>query len=312
VAFNGAEPIRATTLRRFAEAFKPFGFASSAFLPCYGLAECTLFASGSAGLGIRTLEVDSVALSEGRVAPPTTPAKAVELVSCGPPAADSEIRIVDADLKILPAAQIGEICLAGPHISQGYWQDPQATEQSHDVRLGVEPQGYLRTGDLGFAHEGDLYVVSRLKDLIIQRGRNIYPSDIERICAAASFGVQASSFAAVGVTSGRGQDVLLVVELKRGVERRVDLLDLGKSFRQTVLEAQDVSLAAVAFIGPGQMPRTTSGKVKRQGVMQAVVSGAIPVLTWVGHLDTEPTAHVPGQRLHLPARNGASANVHQK
>jgi acyl-CoA synthetase (AMP-forming)/AMP-acid ligase II len=183
VAFNGAEPVKAETLKRFAAAFESCGFRQKAYLPCYGLAETTLMASGCKNSGPTILHVDAQSLKAGRL---TLTAEASEhafkLVGNGGAPPDHEIVVVDPE-KQTPCKNgtVGEIWIAGPSVVQGYWNRPEDSEQTFRARLADNGKGpFLRTGDLGFIHAGQLFVTGRRKDLIIIRGLNHYPQDIER------------------------------------------------------------------------------------------------------------------------------------
>src|SRR6185295_19068978 len=184
VAFNGAEPVHKETLDRFAAAFEPCGFKREAFYPCYGLAEATLFVSGGARLaGAGSRELERAALERSLAVPAAAAgAGACELVSCGHAWLEQQIRIVDAE-SAAPCrpGQVGEIWVAGPSVAQGYWNRPEESDRAFRARLAGTGDGhYPRTGDLGFVADGELYVTGRLKDLLIIRGRNHYPQDIER------------------------------------------------------------------------------------------------------------------------------------
>ncbi|WP_245721535.1 fatty acyl-AMP ligase [Nocardia crassostreae] len=186
VAYNGAEPLRADTLGRFAETFAPHGFSEKSLYPCYGLAEATLLVTGSVpGAGARTLEADIEALRHGRVVPATDPhaenLPSRVLVSSGRTLPNEDVCIVDPETGRLCAPdRVGEVWVSGDQVAQGYWETPEVTAQTFQARCPDRPgYRYLRTGDLGIRVDGELYVVGRLKDLIIIRGRNHYPHDIE-------------------------------------------------------------------------------------------------------------------------------------
>ncbi|MEM0980884.1 MAG: fatty acyl-AMP ligase, partial [Cyanobacteria bacterium P01_H01_bin.58] len=181
LAFTGAEPIRASTLRQFAATFADCGFSLKAFYPCYGLAEATLFVSGGAQSETPRLSaIDQAALAQGQ-AVEVTSADASQIVSCGQSAADQQIVIVDPKShKCCTDGQVGELWLAGPSVAQGYWRQPEATQVTFNAYLADGTGPFLRTGDLGFIQNKELFVTGRLKDLIIIRGQNHYPQDIEQ------------------------------------------------------------------------------------------------------------------------------------
>src|ERR1044072_7725154 len=182
VAFNGAEPVREHTLKRFSEFFAPCGFSPRSFRPCYGLAEATLLVSGQERGGSLIKSFDSGALEKDLVRQVQAGGdNARMLVSCGAALPDQRIVIVDRDtLRECPADKVGEVWVSGPSVARGYWSRPEETEQTFKAYLSDTGEGpFLRTGDLGFLREGELFITGRLKDLIIIRGLNHYPQDIE-------------------------------------------------------------------------------------------------------------------------------------
>ena len=183
VAFNGAEPVRAETLRRFAEAFAPCGFRPESFYPCFGLAEATLIVSGgrtTAPPVIRSFDAEALTLGEAREVGSGVGASR-DLVGCGETLPDQKIVIANPETKsTCPPDEIGEIWVSGPSMAQGYWKRPDVTEAMFRAHLADTGEGpFLRTGDLGFMLDGELFITGRLKDLIILRGVNLYPQDIE-------------------------------------------------------------------------------------------------------------------------------------
>jgi acyl-CoA synthetase (AMP-forming)/AMP-acid ligase II len=251
VAFCGAEPIRAGTVARFTQRFSVVGFRHDAFYPCYGMAEATLFISGS----------------RVGVAPKTRIHDGVEVVCCGRPAAGTRVRIVDpVSHRELPDGDIGEIWVAGGGVAQGYWQRPAQSEQVFRASVHGEDTGTcLRTGDLGWMLDGELYVFGRLKDLIIANGRNHAPQDIEATVEAAAEALRPAGTAAFTVGSTTGADRLVVVaELQREwVRRENEWPAVVSAIRAAVREGHTLAVADVVLIRPGALPRTSSGKVRR-------------------------------------------------
>ncbi|MFC8528167.1 fatty acyl-AMP ligase [Nocardia sp. NPDC057227] len=267
VAFNGAEPIRAETLRRFAATFAPHGFDPGALYPCYGLAEATLLVSGSVpGRGARELRADIAALGAGtlRAAAPGEPAR--PLVGSGRPAPGVDIRIVDPESgEPCPPGRIGEIRLAGANIAAGYWRDPDGTAAVFGDRRGagagerVDAAAGLRTGDLGQFVDGELYVTGRRKDLIIVRGRNHYPHDLEHTAQAAHPAARAGGTAAFA--AGADDHPVLVQEIERGTEAAE--AEIAGAIRSALLRDHDLALAELVLTVPGALPKTSSGKIRR-------------------------------------------------
>ena len=218
VAFNGAEPIRAETLDRFAAAFAPAGFRREAFLPCYGLAEATLLVSGNkAGSPPVTLSVDPSALAQGEIAepPPGSPGK--PLAGSGTPAPSQVVVIADPKTRT-PCLdnQVGEIWISGPSVAKGYWKRAEETKEAFGARLaGHEAAQFLATGDLGFLSKGVLFVTGRLKDMIILHGQNIYPQDIEATAERCHPLLRAGSGAAFAIEAGGVERLVIVQETER-------------------------------------------------------------------------------------------------
>ncbi len=181
VAFNGAEPVRAATLERFSATFAHSGFSPRAFLSCYGLAEATLLvAGGRRGEGVRTEEVSARALARHEVLTTDDGSPRLRLVSSGRPAGEQTVRIVDPESRAeCPPSRVGEIWVSGPSVARSYWRRPEASESELRARLADGSGVFLRTGDLGVLWQGELFVTGRCKDLIILRGRNHYPQDLE-------------------------------------------------------------------------------------------------------------------------------------
>ncbi len=219
VAFNGAEPVHAETLERFAKAFAPSGFRRAAFYPAYGLAEASLKVSGGMkGKGPVLLAVSGEGLARNRVvaADPGSSGCRV-LVGCGRPGRDTLVAIVDPDSqKQCASGEVGEVWVAGPGVACGYWRRPEETRETFQARLADSGQGpFLRTGDLGFLREGELFIAGRLKDLIIIRGLNHHPSDIELTARKAHPETAASICAAFSIEAGGEERLVLAVEAGR-------------------------------------------------------------------------------------------------
>ncbi|TDD01522.1 fatty acyl-AMP ligase [Nonomuraea deserti] len=280
VALNGAEPVRATTLRRFNDAFGPSGFLPSAMTPCYGLAEATVFVSG---LRERlrqpiVLRVDRKALSEGAVrmaaAGPTTG----EIVGCGAPAEDLDVRIVDPDTGIQQGEDaVGEIWVSGGSVSSGYWGLPEESAETFgNVTVGSGAR-YLRTGDLGFLRDGMLFVSGRIKDIIVVDGRNHYPQDIELTVSRCHPAVAAHRCVAFGhVDADDVERLVVVIEIAGGVARgaNADVSEIVKAVRREVSAGHDLAVSDVLLVKPGRLPKTTSGKIRRARCRELFSTGA--------------------------------------
>ena len=269
VAFDGAEPVRTETLQRFAAVFAPAGFRAIAYHPCYGLAEATLRVCGPARPGAPTVvELDAGALEEGRAVPvtPDHGKPSQSFVACGPatPFHGVEIAIVDPDRRArLPAGQVGEIWIKGPNVAAGYWQNTEATERVFRARLVDGDGPFLRTGDLGFVHDEELFVTGRLKDLIIIYGRNIYPQDVERIAEASDPALESGRGAAFAVEIDRRERLVVALEVRPAAVRLLDAGKVQAAVREAVAKHFSVGLYRIILLGPGAIPRTSSGKIRR-------------------------------------------------
>jgi amino acid adenylation domain-containing protein len=286
VAFNGSEPIQAASLERFAEAFGPCGFHREAFYPCYGLAEATLFVSGGLPLDPpRLYTVDKKALEAHRVveAEEGREEDVWPLVSSGRTRLDQQVRIVDPISLILCAdGEVGEIWVKGPSVAKGYFNRPEETEQTFRAYLKEENRcqtsgpvtgegPYLRTGDLGFLHQGELFVTGRLKDLIIIRGRNHYPHDIEWTAQQSHPGLRPGGGAAFSVDVDDEERLVVVQEVAYRLQPDVE--EVASTIRQAVAETHGIEVDTVVLIEPGTLPKTSSGKIERHTCRDRFLAG---------------------------------------
>ena len=262
VAFCGAEPVRPATLEGFAARFAPSGFDASALFPCYGMAEATLFVSGGpAGAGLRTVEAP-----DGRT-----------VASCGRGWGQQTITIVDPELRTASAAgEPGEIWLTGPHVAEGYRNGMEATARTFRAKLAGSDLEHLRTGDIGFLRDGELFVTGRLKDLLIVRGANIHPEDVEDTVRR-SDPLLAGAGCAAFVLGEEDEKIAVVVELARA-SGGGDRSALWKAASAAILLEHGFAPQAVLFVGTGGIPRTTSGKVRRRACREAYMQGQMTQL----------------------------------
>lgn len=290
VAFNGAERVRPKTMQRFADCFEDVGFDKRAFMPCFGLAEGTLGVLAVPKDELPTVRsYDSTALAEG-LAEETDPSSpgSIELACCGVPMPGGEVIVVDADTKrISLAGHVGEIWLKGPHIGAGYLGNAEATEATFGAYLENGEGPYMRTGDLAFMGPEGCYVVGRLKDLIILRGRNYAPSDVEHIWFELSGTVGQASAAAVQIELDSEQYVVLIAEFKRVearslTERGID--EIAHTLRTAVMERLELAITDLVIVPEGAIPRTTSGKVQRKQVGHMLVAGELSCIGISGPL----------------------------
>ncbi len=278
VAFNGAEPIRGETLDRFAKTFAPFGFDEAALYPCYGLAESTLLSSASAkGRGAIRLAADVVALGERRYAPPEGESRV--LVGSGAILPGERVHLVDpATGADCAPDQAGEIWVSGDHVAAGYWRNPEATEATFRARRAADPERtYLRTGDLGLLVDGELYVVGRLKDMVIIRGRNYYPHDIEHTVQRAHPALRAGGTAAFAAPGRDGDKLVVVQEIRR--EYAGDDSDIAGEIRAAVLREHDLALGELVLTVAGSLQKTSSGKIMRAAARQRHLAAGFEIWT---------------------------------
>lgn len=276
LAFCGAEPVRAATLDAFAQAFAGCGFKRDAFLPCYGLAEATLLVTATAPrTEPRQLVIDASALDEMRVCPPgPSTIETRSLVSCGHTPRGMDLVIADPTTgEIVPEGRCGEIRVKGPNVARGYWGNAEASAAAFDTRLQDGDAGWLKTGDLGFLDSGELFVTGRLKDLIIIRGRNLYPQDIEATVEHAHRGVRPGRSAAFSIEIGGEERLIVVCEVGRRMLLEPE--PVREAVRRAVATVHGVSPHDVALLEPGQLPRTSSGKPRRSLARQRFVAGTL-------------------------------------
>jgi acyl-CoA synthetase (AMP-forming)/AMP-acid ligase II/acyl carrier protein len=289
LAFNGAETVRWETFERFAEAFESCGFHRDAMFTCYGMAEGSLMVTGGTkGVPPPVLALEASALEQNRVVEvPADSEGARTFVGCGKAVRGQKVIIVNREtlLQCLPD-EIGEIWVSGPSIAKGYWQRPQETADTFQGFIADTGEGpFLRTGDLGFLKNGELFVTGRLKDLIIIRGRNHYPQDIEVTVEQSHPALRPGCGIAFSLDI-QGEERLMIVH---EVERRywnVDIKDVAESVRKAVAEQHDLQVYGLALIKTASIPKTSSGKLQRRATRQKYLSHELQILSeWTLSLD---------------------------
>jgi acyl-CoA synthetase (AMP-forming)/AMP-acid ligase II len=280
VAVNGAEPVRASTIERFAAAFAPYGFNAKAFQPAYGMAEATLLISANRrGTGPVFRKVSRDALQHHRIGEPVQPEDAQLFVGCGRQLHRERLAIVDPETRLpLKPGSIGEIWVSGPHVAQGYWRNREATDAV--FRAGLACGGasdWLRTGDLGFlAEDGELYITGRIKELIIIRGTNHYPQDIEETVQECHSALRRHGGAAFSVADGDGEEQLVVVqEVERAFRAEIGTREIVATIREAIAREHEIAARDIVLIRTGSLPKTTSGKIQRQLTRQTFLAGAL-------------------------------------
>jgi malonyl CoA-acyl carrier protein transacylase len=304
VAFNGAEPVRWSTIEQFARTFADCGFSQSAFYPCYGMAETTLFVSG----GLKTnppvvYSVKEAELEKNRVVEAKSEyAGTRKIVGCGQAWLDEKIAIADPEsLTQCPAGQVGEIWVSGSSVAGGYWNRPEQTKQTFQAYLSDTGRGpFLRTGDLGFLQDGELFITGRLKDLIIIRGRNHYPQDIELTVEKCHPALRPNCGAAFSVTLNGQEKLAIAQEVERSFLRKLNANDVIGAIRRAVAQQHDIEVFQVLLLRTASIPKTSSGKVQRSACRAGFLAGNLNVeASWSAnpqnqtkfpHLETEVKA----------------------
>jgi acyl-CoA synthetase (AMP-forming)/AMP-acid ligase II len=302
LAICGAEAVRADVLEAFAAGFAAAGFAPNAFLPAYGLAEATLLAtSPRKGERLQIRAVDPIQLGLGKVAPAIA-SRCRRLVSCGTAHLGQQIAIVDPESRrVAPPGFIGEIWVAGDSVAQGYWNQPAATKETFHAHLADDGnESFLRTGDLGFMAEEGLFITGRLKELLIVRGCNYYPEDLEDAVRRSHPTFERGQGAAFGVEAAGGESAVVALELSRG--------DYESFADEALAGAIEAAIAAISrtfglqiydfiLVRPGGLPRTTSGKIQRGRCRELYLAAELPTLS--------DATEIPGLgRSRVPAANG--------
>lgn len=278
LAYSGAEPIRPSTLERFSATFAGCGFRPEAFYPCYGLAESTLLVAGGAKARPPVVRetVTRVARGIEQIQPGRTTPGTTSVVGCGWSRFGQKIAVVDPQSRrSCPEGVLGEIWVGGASVAQGYWNRPLETEQTFGCCLSDTGEGpFLRTGDLGFLQDGELFVQGRLKDLIVIRGVNHHPQDFEETVDGCHPDLRPRCGAAFSITVHGEERLAVVQEVERDV-RDLDAWAIVAAVRGAVAEAHDLQVYAVSLLRPGSILRTSSGKIQRSACREAFEAGRL-------------------------------------
>lgn len=284
LAFNGAEPVRAETLERFSKTFADCGFNNRAFYPCYGMAETTLLTTGGdkgrepiiQRFSARELEQNSVV--ENNI----TTQESRMLVGCGRPYLDSAVMIVNPETLVLcEQGQVGEVCVRGGSVSTGYWNQPEATQETFQAYLklpDLEAEPFLRTGDLGFFHNNELFIIGRLKDLIIIRGRNHYPQDIESTVESSHLSLQEACSATFSVEIEGEERLVIACEVKRTAIKNLNIDEIFREIQIAVLTEHELEVCEIVLLRPGNIPKTSSGKIQRRACKDRFLQNSLSVV----------------------------------
>lgn len=266
-ASNGAEPIRESTISRFLETFAPYGLRPEAFYPSYGLAEATLLvATKPHGQPPKILNLEAKALERGRIVETTlTDVERRAAISCGPPIGKLNLTIVNpTNLTRCPPDEVGEIWVKDASVAQGYWQRPEESQATFGAYLRDTGEGpFLRTGDLGFLHAGELYIAGRIKDVIIIRGRNHYPQDIELTVEQSHPALRVGHGAAFSLEIEEEERLIVVQEVERGQLRQLALREVVGNIREAIADVHELQVSDVVLVEAGSIAKTSSGKIQR-------------------------------------------------
>ncbi|MBW4564787.1 MAG: amino acid adenylation domain-containing protein [Mojavia pulchra JT2-VF2] len=280
VAFNGAEPIRHETLEKFAATFAECGFRPEAFYPCYGMAEATLMVSGSVkSTLVKSKRIDKSALERNHIIEAVSNNdNSIALVGCGHSVPQQQVVIVNPEtLTRCQDREVGEIWVSGPSVGKGYWNRQAETEQTfHAFLQDIKEGPFLRTGDLGFLDNGEVFITGRAKDLIIIRGRNLYPQDIELTAERSHPSLRAGGNAAFCIEVDHQEQLVVVQELE--FRAKPDLEEVTAAIRQAVAEEHEVQVYGVVLIKPGTIPKTSSGKIQRRATKAEFLAGELQII----------------------------------
>jgi acyl-CoA synthetase (AMP-forming)/AMP-acid ligase II len=275
-AVCGADPVAAGTLQRFGKMFERANFRMSAFCPAYGLAEATLLVTGACSRSaFRFASFDRAAFEEGRAEPCSEESpNARTLVGNGPPAREVQIKVLEPGTeKECPPGRVGEVCVSGGGVADGYWNQPELSSRVFVKR--ADGDVFLRTGDTGFLHDGELFIAGRIKDLVILGGRNHYPQDLELAVQGSHEWLASSATAAFSIDYESEEMLVIVQELsRRAVELVTDPEELRRPIRRALFEC-NVRADAIVFIGPESLPRTSSGKIQRHACRKFFLEGKL-------------------------------------
>jgi acyl-CoA synthetase (AMP-forming)/AMP-acid ligase II len=282
VAFSGAEPVRAETMQRFASLFAPCGFRYSAFYPCYGMAETTLFVTG----GLPEPEpivkyLDGGALEKNKIVEVSPQQKGARvIVGCGRTWLEDKVIIVNPEtLTQSPSDRIGEIWVSGPGVGKGYWNQPEETASTFGAYLADTSEGpFLRTGDLGFLQDGELFITGRYKEVMIIWGRYQYPQHIELTAQKSHPALRLNNGAAFSIDVEGEEKLVIAQEVERSQIRNLNLEEIVKAVRTAVAKEHMAEVYAINLLKPASLPKTSSGKIQRRGCRAKYLEGSLEAI----------------------------------
>jgi acyl-CoA synthetase (AMP-forming)/AMP-acid ligase II/acyl carrier protein len=289
-AINAAEPIQYIILKEFMQTFAASGFNEAAFTPAYGLAEATVFVCGKKEGAVKYAYLDAQALQKNKVVPSLNPQTSQILVSCGTANfKEQKIAIVNPDTLQECIQEIGEIWISGDHIAQGYLHKPEMSQEVFHAKLNG--RDYLRTGDIGFIDAaGELFITGRIKDLIILKGSNYYPQDIELTVEALDNSIRKNSVAAFSAEVDHQEELIVVVEVNRNMLADFSPDVFGSKIKSAVFNYNQLAIHEIVFIAPGTLPKTTSGKIQRQACKIQYQARQLNILSQFPSVKTDDVA----------------------
>lgn len=279
---NAAEPVRWETMKDFANAFKGTGFHFDAFTPGYGLAESTVKVSTKlVDCPPSYCSIDINATQENLIVfLPEGDPNSYKVVNCGVSSIGADIKIVNYETGSLTQKnEIGEIWIHSKSVAKGYWQNPEASKAAFQAMISNDDIGpFLRTGDMGFMHENELYITGRIKDMIIIQGKNYYPQDIELTVEKCHPALRPGCGAALAIQEQYGEKLVVVQEIKREYRKDTHLDEVSNKIRMAVAKNHGLRILAVTLIMPSTIEKTTSGKIQRSAVRESFLHGNLEIL----------------------------------
>ncbi|WNO60626.1 fatty acyl-AMP ligase [Rheinheimera sp. MMS21-TC3] len=270
VALNGSEPVSETTMSAFAEKFAAYGFNANSFFPTYGMAETTLFVSGGPhSRGVSTVTLDKEPFTQGKIIDAET---GIDIVNCGAIAASLTVKIVNPETLVsCNDNTIGEIWVSGSSVAKGYLNNPIKNQSDFNAQvIPADGKRYLRTGDLGFIKSGMLYVTGRIKELLIVRGRNLYPYDIERTCNSYQFSSGGNGSSVFTYQQDNKIKLAAIIEIKKRALATEDHVQISNDIKSLVFMQHEIAFDKLLLVKPGTIPKTTSGKIKRSACIDLI------------------------------------------
>jgi acyl-CoA synthetase (AMP-forming)/AMP-acid ligase II len=292
VAYSGAETVRAETIDRFSQIFAPCGFRASAFYPCYGMAEATLYITGGIAAEAPEIKyVDGSQLEQNRVVEVTEKTLSTKaIVSCGRTWLDTQVMIVDPETRTKCSGdRVGEIWIAGSGVAKGYWEQPEETKETYQGYLADTGEGpFLRSGDLGFMNNGELYVTGRLKEVMIFWGRYCYPQHVEQTVENSHPALRPNCGAAFAIEVGTTERLVIAQEVERNYLRDLDVEEVVRAICESVGREHEVEVYAIALLKTSGMLKTSSGKIQRRACKAKFLEGSLStVAIWQQSTATE-------------------------